>query len=687
MNVGRAAIAATVALTALVAPAAASAVPGDLDYQGCITGNEQVGPSGSDACAAIPAAAGTLSGQYSGLDRLESIAVSPDGASVYVVAGSWDDAIASFDRDPSTGAVTYAGCLSGDFNNSGCFAIESATAGGTDSGLNHPESVAVSPDGRSVYVTSRFDDAISHFARDLDTGALSYVGCDSAEDQSVPPCDPIGAPDSNGTDTGFDDPKLKAAVVSPDGRFVYAVGAEDDSVVTFDRSTSTGELSFASCLTGDSIIAGGNCDAGPTATSGGAGSGLSDPRWLTLSPDGAHLYLVAARDATFVHFSRNASSGALTFEQCVTGDSDLTFCDQAPEANPAANGSGFANPRAFALSPDGEFAYGTGSNDSAVLSFDRDPDSGGLVFDSCLTAAEGSGPGGTGACSALPNSTVNGDGSGFDGMRSMATSTDGVSLYIAAQFDSALVNFDLDPSTGALSLDSCITGDTDVACDEIASATPGGIESGLWGLETIALSPDDSSLYGAAEDDDAVSHFAREPVPAPPPAEQGTCRGATVEKTDGSAGNDTIVGTAATDLINGLGGADNLDGAAGADCVNGDQGKDVAKGGAGRDNVRGGAGRDKVKGADGKDKLKGGGGKDRVAGGGGKDKLKGDAGKDKLKGGGGKDKLKGGAGRDKLRANDGKRDRVNCGGGKDRAAVDERDKVARNCERVSLAVT
>ena len=659
-------------LMALAAPAAAQAVPGDLSYQGCITGDTGSGPTGSNACAQIAAA--TAGGQFSGLDRLESIAVSPDGTSVYVAAGSVDDAVARFNRDPATGALTYAGCFSGDTGNTGCVSIAGATAAGNNSGLNHPESVAVSPDGRSVYLTSRFDDAIAQFARDPATGALTYQGCDSSEDESVPsPCDPIGPTTAGGTNSGFDDPKLKAAVIAPDGRFVYAVGAEDDSVVIFDRDPTSGVLSFDSCLTGEQT-ASPPCVDLATSTADGSNSGLNDPRWLELSADGAHLYAVASNDSAFAHFTRDSASGALTFAGCVTGNTNVAVCDQAPEASPGVNGSGFANPRAFVLSANGEFAYGTGSNDSAVLRFDRDPASGSLAFLDCTTAAEGSGPAGTGACSQLPNSSLTGDNTGFSGMRSMAISADGVSLYISAQFDSALSNFDVDPSSGTISLDSCVTGDTDVACAPIPSAAPAGIASGLHGLETIALSPDDRSLYGAAEDNDAVSRFDREPVPAPPPPDEAFCKSRTATKIDGTAGDDRLAGTEAIDLISGLGGDDRLDGAGDNDCVSGDDGADVARGGAGNDLMTGGAGKDKVRGQGSQDKIEGGRGTDRLNGGGGRDKLRGGAAKDRFKAGGG---------RDKINSVDGERERVDCGGGKDKATVDERDRVKRNCERVT----
>ena len=44
--------------------------------------------------------------------------------------------------------------------------------------------------------------------------------------------------------------------------------------------------------------------------------------------------------------------------------------------------------------------------------------------------------------------------------------------------------------------------------------------------------------------------------------------------------------------------------------------------------------------------------------------------------------MKGNGGKDKLKTADGKKDKVNCGGGTDKAKVDAKDKVAANCETV-----
>jgi Ca2+-binding RTX toxin-like protein len=60
--------------------------------------------------------------------------------------------------------------------------------------------------------------------------------------------------------------------------------------------------------------------------------------------------------------------------------------------------------------------------------------------------------------------------------------------------------------------------------------------------------------------------------------------------------------------------------------------------------------------------------------------IRGLAGDDSLCGGPGNDVLEGGAGMDRINVKDGKRDRVDCGPGRDTVTVDTKDRL-RHCER------
>ena len=78
----------------------------------------------------------------------------------------------------------------------------------------------------------------------------------------------------------------------------------------------------------------------------------------------------------------------------------------------------------------------------------------------------------------------------------------------------------------------------------------------------------------------------------PPPPPTGT---------NGTEGNDTIIGTAGSDTINGLGGNDFLQGQGSADTVTGGAGNDTIGGNDGADSLDGGVGNDRVSGGSGQD--------------------------------------------------------------------------------------
>ncbi len=156
-----------------------------------------------------------------GLRSAVAAAISPDGRTLYaastrpaVVRTPTSYTLSIFRRNPRTGALTQLAGKSGCLNNRG----ESGCA--VAKGLLTPTAVAVSPDGRNVYVASLYDFAVSVFSRSR-TGALTQLagsaacltgatqvllylpeGCAKAR---------LGRPHS--------------IAVSPDGRHVY-VGSE-----------------------------------------------------------------------------------------------------------------------------------------------------------------------------------------------------------------------------------------------------------------------------------------------------------------------------------------------------------------------------------------------------------------------------------------------------------------------------
>lgn len=168
----------------------------------------------------------------------------------------------------------------------------------------------------------------------------------------------------------------------------------------------------------------------------------------------------------------------------------------------------------------------------------------------------------------------------------------------------------------------------------------------------------------------------------------------------------TIFGTDGPDVINGSGAGESIYARAGDDVVNGGAGDDELDGGPGADVLRGGPGSDAVsysgptavvvsadsRGGDGAtgegdnvgsdvEDIFGGDGDDRLTGNSSANTIDGGPGNDQITGLLGADSLFGGDGDDTISARDGKRDRIDCGPGRDIATVDRID-LRVNCETV-----
>jgi cysteine-rich repeat protein len=252
-----------------------------------------------------------------GLDGARSVAVSPDGAHVYVASTS-EDAVAAFRREQASGLLTPIGVA------------RDGVAG--VAGLDGAFAITVSADGRSVYVASIVANAVVAFARDVVSGVLTFVDVEQ---------DGVG-----GTDGLFG--ALDVAV-SSDGGHVYAVSLVDDALVAFVRDPATGALSLLEIH-----------------RDGLAGiDGLDNGESVVVSPDGAHVYAAASGDHAVTAFHRDPTTGRLTFLQAVRDGVDAT---------------GLNNVHAIAISPDGFRLFAAGSGADALVALTRDVGSGLLTF-------------------------------------------------------------------------------------------------------------------------------------------------------------------------------------------------------------------------------------------------------------------------------------------------------------------
>jgi hypothetical protein len=218
---------------------------GALSYQGCITGSTPTGPSGSGACTQLPHAP-----TGSGIGGLVSVLVTPDGKSLITTAGS-DAAVAWFERDPDTGALTFRGCITGRREaGPGQGACHTFVPAMTPTNVSGPTRGVLSNDGTSLYVLAEF--TILRFRRNPATGAIQYMDCITGDKTLGPSGSGLCAAIPSATDDGIYS-GLGAArhlALSPDGRSLYVASEFDDAIAVFRRDPASGRLQYRGCLTG-----------------------------------------------------------------------------------------------------------------------------------------------------------------------------------------------------------------------------------------------------------------------------------------------------------------------------------------------------------------------------------------------------------------------------------------------------
>ncbi len=408
---------------------------GDLSYDGCISNDGSGG-----ACIDAPG---------SPLSQARGVAVSPDGKSVYV-ASAGSSTVTHFFAAVG-GQLTYDGCVSNDGSGGTC-----ADAAGTP--LSGAEAVAVSPDGRSVYVASPGSDAVAHFFAAAG-GQLTYDGCVS-HDGSGGTCAVAASLLS-----------ANAVAVSPDGKSVYV--AAEGAVVHFFAAPA-GQLTYDGCVSNDG--SGGTCADAP-------GTPLLGADAVAVSPDGKSVYVTSASSGTITHFFA-APGGQLTYDGCVSNGGSGGACADA-------HGNSLEDPDAVAVSPDGKSVYVTAGQPGAVTHFFAAA-GGQLTFDGCISN-DGSG----GACADAPGSPI-------DGAAAAAVSPDGKSLYVASSAAGTLSTFAAATASGGqLTYASCVSDDGDGgAC----AAAPG---SPLLGTAGVAVNAQGTAVYATGYGAGTLTHFFR----------------------------------------------------------------------------------------------------------------------------------------------------------------------------------
>ena len=288
------------------------------------------------------------------LGGARDVAVSPDGRSVYVAAGD-DDGVAVLDRDAGDGVLTQS---SGD---DGCVNIDGSSECQEGNALDEPASVAVSPDGRSVYVASEGPaGGIAVFERDPETGDLTQLS-------GTPGC--VNDTGGECTDGLAQALGVETVEVSPDGKAVYALSPARDAITLYTRDTTSGALTPIPAPTG--------CIVSKSAGGCTVATGLGEPRAIAFSGGGENAYVASERRDAILVFDRDASSGTLTQKFGTAGcvsNTGLSDPMQNGTAGDCVNGVAMDGISSVVVLPDGTGLYATTKEASGLVVFERAAD-------------------------------------------------------------------------------------------------------------------------------------------------------------------------------------------------------------------------------------------------------------------------------------------------------------------------
>lgn len=403
------------------------------------------------------------------------VAESPDGTRVFVQAAG-SSTLTLYDRDPESGTLVFAErrawpipgglpalddaeelALSHDGRHVyvagrsqdriGVFSLAPfAFAGFLQDGsgpvqdaLLAPQDLAISPDGRHAYVAGRDADAIAILEIDAAQERLVYLGAKRNGELE---------PENGLAITGL--ARARGVTVSPDGQQVYAVSLSGDAVVWFDRR-SDGTLVYRDTC----------CLSNGFGTGGAVGA-----RQVAVSPDGLHLYLTAHDAGTVKGFHRDPATGALA----PIDETIAPFLGSGSNLLARANGITF--------DPTGDRLHVTTTMEGGwIVTFSRDVATGVLTLEDA-------------------NATDSSN-------RAPLVTRDGERLLIAYESFDCLGELELDPGTGLPGQGGVIV------CQ---NGEPGSDLAGLAEPFGLALSPEEDYLVGVGRLDGGLAIFAQEPT-------------------------------------------------------------------------------------------------------------------------------------------------------------------------------
>ncbi len=289
-----------------------------------------------------------------------------------------------------------SGCISG-------LPIPLCTAGRALSG---PDVVAVSRDGRNVYVGSFFGNAVLAFARNPASGALGQLegsaGCIALEPKEA----------TSSCAKGIALGAIEGLAVSPDGTTVYAAAATSNAIAVLGRNPETGALGQAT--DGSGCISNAELAGCTTNTELHSGAQLAGANAIATTLKGNGVYATSLFSNSVTAFTETAPAH---LAQNPAAAGCLVFLRSAG----CAFGRTMVAPEGIALSPDGLNAYVAAFESGAIDVLDRSPKSGGLEQKPHSAGCVAPKP--------VPGCVV---GRALAGVSSVAVSPDGRNVYSTA---------------------------------------------------------------------------------------------------------------------------------------------------------------------------------------------------------------------------------------------------------------
>ena len=370
---------------------------------------------------------------------------------------------------PKAAAAAPAGWLVQPRGEAGCVHARGTNRCARGRAVTSPEDVAISPDGRHVYVASYGSNAVAVFARARRTGELRQLpgrrGCVRHErGGSCSTARALASPTS--------------IAISPDGANVYVTAASSDALSVFARNRLTGRLrqlpGASGCV---SQFPGGGCLVGRS---------LNEPTSVAVSPDGGHVYVAGRRFPSGVAVLTRAADGSLTQPAGAAG------CVSHSGGTGCAAARGISAPEEVAVTPDSRHVLVAGMRSNAVAVLNQG-------------AAGLSQAGGEAGCIARGGADGCARGRALAGPVDLAITADGRGVYVASSVSDGVAILRRDGATGALTQSLSRAGCISQNGGGGRCAAGRGLDE-VWG---VALSPNGRNLYAVSAKVNMLSVISR----------------------------------------------------------------------------------------------------------------------------------------------------------------------------------